>query len=65
MVLSVWYYIQTAPFQLYDIPMTKVEAMEKMCSKFVQKWLGVPPSFSSVNLKSKTSQAPLTLFISS
>ncbi|KAJ8351555.1 hypothetical protein SKAU_G00230310 [Synaphobranchus kaupii] len=41
------------PFLLYDFPMTQVEAMERLCSKFVRKWLGVPPSFSSVNLYSR------------
>lgn len=47
------------PFLLYDFPMTQVEAMERLCSKFVRKWLGVPPSFSAVNLYSKTSKLRL------
>ena len=42
------------PFLLYDFPMTQVEGMERLYSKFVWIWLGVPSSFSSVNLYSKT-----------
>ena len=38
------------PFLLYDFPVYQVEAMERTCSAFIRKWLGVPPSFSSVNL---------------
>lgn len=33
--------------------------MERLCSKFLRKWLGVSPSFSTVNLYSKTSKLPL------
>lgn len=29
--------------------------MERVCSKFIWKWLSVPPAFSSVNLYSKSS----------
>lgn len=47
------------PFLLYDFPMTQVEAMERLCSKFMRRWLGVPPSFSSVILYSKTSKLRL------
>lgn len=47
------------PFLLYNIPTSAVEAMERLCSKFLRKWLGVPPSFSSVNLYSKTSKLRL------
>lgn len=43
------------PFLLYDFPLTSVEAMERVCSKFIRKRLGVPPAFSSVNLYSKSS----------
>lgn len=47
------------PFLLYDFPMSQVEGMERLCSKFLRKWLGVPPSFSTINLYSKTSKLPL------
>ncbi len=33
--------------------------MERLCSKFLRKWLGVPPSFSAINLYSKNSMHPL------
>ncbi|KAF4096177.1 hypothetical protein G5714_022146 [Onychostoma macrolepis] len=33
--------------------------MERLCSKFLRIWLGVPPSFSAINLHSKTSKLPL------
>ncbi|CAM4625186.1 unnamed protein product [Leuciscus chuanchicus] len=47
------------PFLLYDFPMSQVEGMERLCSKFLRKWLRVPPSFSAINLYSKTSKLPL------
>ncbi|KAF4111690.1 hypothetical protein G5714_008721 [Onychostoma macrolepis] len=37
----------------------QVEGMERLCSKFLRKWLGVPQSFSAINLYSKTSKLPL------
>ncbi len=40
----------------YSCPLTQVQAMERLCSRFVRRWLGVPPSISSVNLYSKTSK---------
>lgn len=47
------------PFLLYEFPMTQVEAMKRLCSKFMGNWLGVPPTFSSVNLYSKVSKLHL------
>lgn len=47
------------PFLLYEFPLSQVEGMERLCSKFLRKWLGVPPSFSTINLYSKTSKLPL------
>ena len=51
------------PFTMYDFPMSKVEQMEHAANRYLRKWLGVLPSFSSVNLYSKT--AKLTLPITS
>lgn len=34
---------------------TQVEAMERLCRKFMRRWQGVPPTFSLINLYSKTS----------
>ena len=47
------------PFALYDFPLTVVERMERTASKYLRKWLGVPRSFSSVNLYTTTSPASL------
>lgn len=33
--------------------------MERLCSRILQRWLGVPPTFSTVNLYSKTSKLRL------
>ena len=41
--------------------MSQVEGMERLCSKFLRKWLGDPPSFSTINLYSKTSKLPLSV----
>lgn len=49
------------PFLLYDFPMSQVEAMERLCSRFLRKWLGVPPSFSAVNLYCRTSKLSLPI----
>lgn len=35
------------------------EGMERLCNKFLWKWLGVPPSFNTINLYSKTSKLSL------
>ena len=47
------------PFLLYEFPMSQVEGMERLCSKFFVEMVGVPPSFSTINLYSKTSMLPL------
>ena len=49
----------TFPFSLYDFPLTVVEQMERTASRFLRKWLGVPKSFSAVNLYSTSSPAAL------
>lgn len=61
MVLPVWYHTYTAMvvFAVLYLPMTQVEAMERLCSKFMWQWLGVSPSFSSVDLYSRTSKIHL------
>ena len=38
------------PFLLYDIAITRVERMERLVSRYLRKWMGLPPSFSSNNL---------------
>ena len=46
-------------FLLYDISITTVENMKRQCNKFLRKWLGVPPSFSTVNLYSTSAKLRL------
>jgi len=46
---------------LYEIPLTKVEKIEKAVSKSLRKWLGVPPGFSAIGLYSKSSQLQMPL----
>ena len=47
------------PFQMYNIPITIVQQLSRICSKHLRKWLGVPPGFSSVNLYSRSSKLVL------
>ena len=50
------------PLLVYDVPMTTVEAMERLASGYLRRWLAVPRSFSSVCLYSSGTklQLPLT-----
>jgi hypothetical protein len=41
------------PLTVYEVPLSKVERMEKMINSFVRKWLGVPRCLSSVALYGK------------
>jgi hypothetical protein len=38
------------PLMLYEVPSTTVEALERITSRHLRKWLGVPPSFTSIGL---------------
>lgn len=38
--------------QVYDIPMSRIEAMERLTTKFLRRWLSIPHCFSSVGLYS-------------
>ena len=40
---------------IYEAAMAGVEVLEKTVNSFVRRWLGVPPSFTSIGLYSKTS----------
>ncbi|XP_066299893.1 uncharacterized protein [Branchiostoma lanceolatum] len=46
---------------VYEIPLTSVELMERKVNKHLRKWLGVPPSFTSLGLYSKSGQMQLPL----
>ena len=49
------------PMMLYEIPITTMEKVERGISQKLRKWLGVPRSFSSVNLYSTTSKMQLPI----
>jgi hypothetical protein len=38
------------PMMLYEVPCSTIEALERVTSRHLRKWLGIPPSFSSVGL---------------
>lgn len=44
---------------LYEIPSSKIEALERITSRHLRKWLGIPPSFSGVGLYGKSNQLQL------
>lgn len=47
------------PLLIYDIPVSTVERMEAKINKFTRKWLGVPPSLTSVALYGKNTKLRL------
>ena len=51
------------PLLVYEVPLTTAERMERAASRYLRKWLGVPPSFTNIGLYSNT--AKLSLPISS
>ena len=53
------------PLLLYEITVTTVEKLERTINKHLRKWLGVPPSFTSIGLYSRTSklQLPFTSLV--
>ncbi|VDI69743.1 Hypothetical predicted protein [Mytilus galloprovincialis] len=50
---------------LYEITLTTVEKLERSINRHLRKWLGVPPSFTTVGLYSWTAklQLPLTSLV--
>jgi hypothetical protein len=51
----------TWPMMLYEVPSSTIEALERITSRHLRKWLGIPPSFSSVGLYGKTNKLQLPL----
>ncbi|XP_052223957.1 uncharacterized protein LOC127839609 [Dreissena polymorpha] len=49
------------PLMLYEVPSTTVEALERITSRHLRKWLGVPPSFTSIGLYGKSNKLQLPL----
>ena len=50
---------------IYELTMTAVEGIERKVNKHLRKWLGIPPSFTSVGLyiRSGQLQLPLSLVV--
>ncbi|XP_052268321.1 uncharacterized protein LOC127869705 [Dreissena polymorpha] len=46
---------------LYEIPTSSVECLEKTISRHLRRWLGVPPSFTSIGLYGRSNQLQLPL----
>ena len=47
--------------QIYEVSLTKVETMERLISKFIKKWLGVPNSLTNVALYSLSTKLKLPM----
>ena len=45
--------------QIYEVSLTKVETMERLISKSIKKWLGVPNSLTNVALYSSSTKLKL------
>ena len=51
----------TWPLMLYEITATAVEKLERIVNKHLRKWLGLPPSFTSIGLYSSSAKLQLPL----
>lgn len=53
------------PLMVNEIPVSLVEQLEQAVSKHIRRWLGLPPSFSSIGLYSKSTklQIPITSLV--
>ena len=49
------------PLLVYAVPATTAEMFEKVVSKYLREWLGVPRSFSSINLYGRENKLQLQL----
>jgi len=49
------------PLMLYEVTTSAVECLERMISRHLRRWLGVPPSFTSIGLYGRTNQLQLPL----
>ena len=47
--------------QIYEVSLTKVETMERLISKFIKKWLGVPNSLTNVAQYSASTKLKLPM----
>ncbi|XP_057673103.1 uncharacterized protein LOC130904394 [Corythoichthys intestinalis] len=46
---------------IYEVPTTSVEEIERQVNKHLRSWLGIPPSFTSVGLYTRSGQLQLPL----
>ena len=51
------------PLQIYEVSLTKVETMERLISKSIKRWLGVPNSLTNMALYSSSTKLKLPMFI--
>ena len=49
------------PLMLYEVSSTTVEVLERITSRHLRNWLGVPPRFTSIGLYGKTNKLQLPL----
>jgi len=49
------------PLLVYEIGLSTVEAIERLISKYIRKWLGLPPGLSTVGLYSRSAKLKLPL----
>lgn len=49
------------PLMLYEIPTSSVECLERKISRHLRRWLGIPPSFTSIGLYGRSNQLQLPL----
>lgn len=49
------------PLLVYEVPMTTVEALERMVSQFLGRWLGLPRSLSNITLYSHSTKLQLPI----
>ena len=49
------------PLMLYEDPSSTVDALERITSRHLRKWLGIPPSFTSKGLHGKSNKLQLPL----
>jgi hypothetical protein len=49
------------PLMLYEITSTAVEGLERTINRHLRRWLGVPPSFSSIGLYGRSNQLQLPI----
>ena len=49
------------PLQVYEVTLTRVETIQRHINKYLRKWLGVPPGFTTVGLYSNTAMLKLPI----